>query len=83
MISLHLVFINKMDQQGTDQAALLSELKERLDEGCIAFGKEESIETLEELAMTDEKVLDYFMEHESIRKEDICRLIKERRVFPC
>ena len=23
------------------------------------------------------------MEHESIRKEDICRLIKERRVFPC
>ena len=39
------------------------ELKERLDEGCIAFGKEESTETLEELAMTDEKVLDYFMEH--------------------
>ena len=77
------IFINKMDQQGTDQAALLSEIKERLDEGCIAFGKEESIETLEELAMTDEKVLDYFMEHESIRKEDICRLIKERRVFPC
>lgn len=77
------IFINKMDQQGTDQAALLSELKERLDEGCIAFGKEESIETLEELAMTDEKVLDYFMEYESIRKEDICRLIKERRVFPC
>ena len=77
------IFINKMDQQGTDQAALLSELKERLDEGCIAFGKEESTETLEELAMTDEKVLDYFMEHESIRKEDICRLIKERRVFPC
>lgn len=77
------IFINKMDQQGTDQAALLSELKERLDEGCIAFGKEESTETLEELAMTDEKVLDYFMEYESIRKEDICRLIKERRVFPC
>mgnify|MGYP004510404689 FL=1 len=77
------IFINKMDQQGTDKAALLSELKERLDEGCIAFDQEESTETLEELAMTDEKVLDYFMEHESVRKEDICRLIKERRVFPC
>ena len=77
------IFINKMDQQGTDKAALLLELKERLDEGCIAFDQEESIETLEELAMTDEKVLDYFMEHESVRKEDICRLIKERRVFPC
>lgn len=77
------IFINKMDQQGTDKVALLSELKERLDEGCIAFDQEESTETLEELAMTDEKVLDYFMEHESVRKEDICRLIKERRVFPC
>ena len=77
------IFINKMDQQGTDKVALLSELKERLDEGCIAFDQEECTETLEELAMTDEKVLDYFMEHESIRKEDICRLIKERRVFPC
>ena len=77
------IFINKMDQQGTDKATLLSELKERLDEGCIAFDREESTETLEELAMTDEKVLDYFMEHESVRKEDICRLIKERRVFPC
>ena len=77
------IFINKMDQQGTDKAALLSELKERLDEGCIAFDQKESTETLEELAMTDEKVLDYFMEHESIQKEEICRLIKERRVFPC
>ena len=77
------IFINKMDQQGTDKTALLSELKERLDEGCIAFDQEGSTETLEELAMTDEKVLDYFMEHESVRKEDICRLIKERRVFPC
>ena len=77
------IFINKMDQQGTDKVALLSELKERLDEGCIAFDQEECTETLEELAMTDEKVLDYFMEHESVRKEDICRLIKERRVFPC
>ena len=77
------IFINKMDQQGTDKAALLSELKERLDEGCIAFDQKESTETLEELAMTDEKVLDYFMENESIQKEEICRLIKERRVFPC
>ena len=47
------IFINKMDQQGTDKVALLSELKERLDEGCIAFDQEECTETLEELAMTD------------------------------
>ena len=33
--------------------------------------------------MTDEAVLDYFMEHETVRNEDICRLIRERKIFPC
>lgn len=75
------IFINKMDQAGTDRDSLLAELKERLDEGCIALDMDS--DSLEEIAMTDEDVLDYFMEHESVRKEDICRLIKERKVFPC
>lgn len=77
------IFINKMDQPGTDRDSLLAELKERLDEGCIVFGKEENVESLEEIAMTDEAVLDYFMEHETVRNEDICRLIRERKIFPC
>lgn len=31
------IFVNKMDQGGTDQDALLRELKENLDDGCISF----------------------------------------------
>ena len=62
---------------------MLTELKERLDEGCIVFGKGKNVESLEEIAMTDEAVLDYFMEHETVRNEDICRLIRERKIFPC
>ena len=77
------IFINKMDQPGTDKESLLTELKERLDEGCIVFGKGKNVESLEEIAMTDEAVLDYFMEHETVRNEDICRLIRERKIFPC
>lgn len=77
------IFINKMDQPGTDRESLLTELKERLDEGCIVFGKGKNVESLEEIAMTDEAVLDYFMEHETVRNEDICRLIRERKIFPC
>lgn len=77
------IFINKMDQPGTDREGLLAELKERLDEGCIVFGKGKNVESLEEIAMTDEAVLDYFMEHETVRNEDICRLIRERKIFPC
>ena len=77
------IFINKMDLPGTDRERLLTELKERLDEGCIVFGKGKKVESLEEIAMTDEAVLDYFMEHETVRNEDICRLIRERKIFPC
>ena len=77
------IFINKMDQPGTARESLLTELKERLDEGCIVFGKGKNVESLEEIAMTDEAVLDYFMEHETVRNEDICRLIRERKIFPC
>ena len=77
------IFINKMDQPGTDRESLLAELKERLDEGCIVFGKGKNVESLEEIAMTDEAVLDYFMEHETVRNEDICRLIRKRKIFPC
>lgn len=31
------IFVNKMDQDGTDREALLQELKKNLDDGCIAF----------------------------------------------
>ncbi len=31
------LFINKMDQEGTDRAALLKEVQQRLDERCVGF----------------------------------------------
>lgn len=31
------IFVNKMDQDGTDREALLQEFKKNLDDGCIAF----------------------------------------------
>jgi small GTP-binding protein len=32
------LFVNKMDQAGTDKERLMAELKDRLDEGCVDFG---------------------------------------------
>ena len=29
------LFVNKMDQAGTDKERLMAELKDRLDEGCV------------------------------------------------
>ncbi len=77
------LFVNKMDQNGTDKEALLQELKERLDDGCIDFSDIENENFFENIAMTEEGLLDKFLEEGSIEQKDICRVIAERKVFPC
>ena len=76
------LFINKMDQPGTERERILKELKKRLDEGCIDFlGEKEDM--LEQIAMTDEDVLESYLESGGVRDEEIIQLIIERKVFPC
>lgn len=83
------LFINKMDQPDTDRETLLQQLKEDLDEGCIDFSEAEAEnrkiteEFYENLAMTDEKAMNSFLERESLSQEEIRELITERKVFPC
>ena len=78
------LFVNKMDQQGTDRDALLAELQKRLDGRCIPFdGPADDEEFLENLAMCDEDVLERYLEEGEIAQEDICKMIAQRKVFPC
>lgn len=78
------IFVNKMDQEGTDRAGLMEELKNRLDDRCVDFGGEQSAEELlENIAVCEEEVLDYYLEHGTIPEEGIRRLIADRSVFPC
>lgn len=76
------LFINKMDQAGTDREKLLEELKTQLDGSCIAFDEEAEI-LHEELAMCDEASLEEYLENGGLREETILRLIADRLVFPC
>ena len=77
------LFINKMDQNGTDQTALLEELQERLSSGCIDFGMKNSDEFYEAVAMEDEQLLDQYLETGEIEDEQIRKMITERKIFPC
>lgn len=77
------LFVNKMDQNGTDKQALLEELKQHLDEGCIDFTKTDSDEFYENAAMCDEMVLDTFLETGIVEDKKIRNLIKDRKIFPC
>lgn len=78
------LFVNKMDQNGTDKEALMAELKKRLDEGCTDFGTEQNRDDfMENLAMCDETSLERYLETGLLETEDIIRLIMARKVFPC
>lgn len=78
------LFVNKMDQNGTDAKKLLKELRAKLSGSCIRFGEaEDSEEFLENVAMAEEQVLESYLEYGTIDREEISRLIGERKLFPC
>lgn len=78
------LFVNKMDQPGTDQEGILEELRKRLDNQIIDFSQGvNSDEVQEQIAMCDEILLERYLEGQSITTEDIQKEIQHRNVFPC
>ena len=76
------LFINKMDQNGTDRQKLLEELGQKLDERCVDFGVTGD-EFYDALAMCDEYLMESYLEEGMIEDTDIADAIKKRHVFPC
>lgn len=76
------LFVNKMDQIGTDPKKLLEELQFRLSENCIDFS-EKSEKIYEQMAMTEEAALEQFLEQGKLEDDTIRELISERKIFPC
>ena len=78
------LFINKMDQPGTDREALLAEVKEKLDANCVEFSADQTDEEWkEQVAVCDEQVMEVYLEGEEISREQIRQMIRERKLFPC
>ena len=78
------LFINKMDQAGTDKNKLMLELSQRLDERCIDFSDQsEPEEFFENIAMCEEHVMEQYLETGRIEEKEITRLIQDRKIFPC
>lgn len=77
------VFINKMDQKGTDAEVLLQELKNVLEEGCVDFSTKRDVHFYEEAAVCSEDALEEFLETGRLKKETLQELFLERQLFPC
>lgn len=77
------VFVNKMDQKGTDAEVLLQELKNVLEEGCVDFSTKRDAHFYEEAAVCSEDALEEFLETGRLKKETLQELFLERQLFPC
>lgn len=78
------IFVNKMDMEGTDKTLLLRELHEKLSEGCVDFTTDYGTKAfMENVAISDEALLEKYLEKGDIETADIIELISKRIIFPC
>lgn len=79
------IFVNKMDQPGTDRERIMKELTDRLHPYCIDFSEDRLFSEAfwENVALSDECLLDRFLEKGRLEEDDIVRMAAGRKIFPC
>lgn len=77
------LFINKMDQNGTDKERILSELKQKLNDNCVDFTQDSTEDFYDQMAMCDEMAMEMFLENSRVDLALIQDMIVGRKVFPC
>lgn len=74
------IFVNKMDISAYDKTVLMGGLAEGLSSGCVDFSAENFFE---EAALTDENLMNVFLETGEISDGDVAKAVSERKLFPC
>lgn len=75
------VFVNKMDQAGTDKNKILNELNSRFGSGFAEF-YEGMPANIEETASCDETLIEEYFDQKNISSENIAGAVKKRNLFP-
>ena len=76
------IFVTKMDFQRVAKNDLLKDLNRLCGGNCVDFSNSES-SFYEELSLCDERVLESYLESNSICDEDIAKLIYLKKCVPC
>jgi len=77
------IFVNKMDQVGTNSTQLMQELEKRFGDTCIDFSHYcDDSAFFETIAMCDDLCMEQYIELGHIEKEVITSAIRERKIFP-
>ena len=80
------VFVNKMDQPGTEKAALMADLEKHFGMTLVDFseaGRYAMSDALKEnIAMCDEHCMERFLETGVLEPKDVRNMILDRKLFP-
>lgn len=76
------IFVNKMDLP-SDRAAVMTQLRRRLSDGCVDFSDTLSDEFYDALSMCDEAIMNSFLANGNVAASDIRNAVVRRKVFPC
>ncbi len=85
------LFVNKMDQPGTERDKILAELQSKLDGNIVTveniMAQDESGEDreqeLEHAAMCSEVLMEEYLETGDLQPESIAFTVAQRKLFPC
>ena len=77
------LFVNKLDLAGADREAVLTQLRERLDENCVPFDVDAGADWMEELSLCDEALMNAFLEEGTLSPAAIADAVARRSLFPC
>lgn len=76
------VFVNKMDLPTADYGKVLTDMQERLGNGCIDFSKRDE-SFFEEAALLGDELLEEYTQTGTISEQALTGGILSRRIFPC
>lgn len=77
------IFVNKMDQPGTDQEKILEELQKKLDSNCIDFDSHNTETLYDSIAMCSENLMEEYLDTGKISRQAVDQAILNRQMFPC
>ena len=77
------IFVNKMDQLGTEKEFILGELQAKLNSSVTDFSELQSEEFYEQVSLCEEEILNQYLEEGEVTVSQIAEKISERKIFPC
>ncbi|TSO25565.1 TetM/TetW/TetO/TetS family tetracycline resistance ribosomal protection protein [Lactobacillus sp. LL6] len=73
------IFVNKMDMAGINKEEVLADIQKNLNQNCVDF---EDSDFLENVAASDEQLLEKYLDKDSLDDINVQNAIKNRKVFP-